>query len=330
MLTRLCHLLINKIKLPYKHRFRSYTFLLIFSCLLIQTNTTSAQIIIEEEPDRLYYDFAIKRITKFKDMRNFRDVFHKDKYLMGKNRILGSFSYNTGRVLVTGKDGKTKGEYRHALGIYGRYRFFEQFSVNATFYIDFNKKASARWTSDYSYSIGRYHWKPNKFNYGYENFLNNKYSDNLQTFGEKFLEGYYFLSYGHALPEKMKLAITLDESSNIRISYFVRYAIKYRDEFNKIGGGIVNGKTTLGAAMRWTIYKNVYVEGGVYYYPEAGKRQPWDPDYSYGFGYFDWRSFRVSLTYGNWAINRWPGSKTVYPDYGFLDGQFRVTANWIW
>jgi hypothetical protein len=57
---------------------------------------------------------------------------------------------------------------------------------------------------------------------------------------------------------------------------------------------------------------------------------PWDPDYTYGFGYFDWRSFRLSLTYGNWAINRWPGRKKVFEEYGFLDGQFRVIANWIW
>lgn len=309
-------------------KFKVHILLLLCSVLLV--NRYSAQIIIEEEPKRLYYEFATKRITKFSEMKNFRDVFHKDKLLMGKNRILGTFSYNTGRVLVTGKDGKTTGEWRQAIGIYTRIRFFEQFSLNTTFFIDFNKRASARWTSDYSYTIGRYHWKPNKFNYGYENYLNNKYSDNLKTFGEKFLEGYYFLSFQNALSDRVREAIKLDESTNMRFNYFVRYSIKYRDEFNKIHGGIANGKVVLGAAGRYTFYKNLYIEGGVYYYPEAGKRQPWDPDYSYGFGYFDWRSFRVSVTYGNWAINRWPGTKTPYKDYGFLDGQFRVIANWIW
>jgi hypothetical protein len=328
MLTRLC--LLHKMRLSHKYSFRSKISLIIFTGFVFHFNKISAQIVIEEEPDRRYYEFATKRITKFKDMNNFRDVFHKDKYLMGKNRILGSFSYNTGRVLVTDKEGKTYGEYRQALGIYARYRFFEQFSVNATFYIDFNKKASARWTSDYSYTIGRYHWKPNKFNYGYENYLNNKYSDDLATLGEKFLEGYYFLSYGNQLSEKLRNAIKMDESTNVRFSYFVRYSIKYRDEFNVTHGGIVSGKTTLGASMRYTIYKNVYIEGGVYYYTDPVKRQPWDPDYSYGFGYFDWRSFRISLTYGNWAINRWPGTKTPYKDYGFLDGQFKIVANWIW
>lgn len=298
-----------------------------FFLIVLQFNHLNAQIVIEEEPNRLYYEFAVKRITNFWEMKNFRDVFHKDKYWLGKNRISGSISYNTGRVLI-GNNGYSQEEWRQAIGFSTRLRFWEQFSVNTTFFIDFNKKATARWISDYSYTIGRYHWKPNKFNYGYENYLNNKYTDNLQEMGDKFLEGYYFLSYSNQLPEKIHKAIKLDESTNFKLVYFVRYSIRYRDEFNKIHFN--GGKTTLGIALRYTIIKNIYGEGAVYYYPEEYKRQPWDPDYTYGFGYFDWRSFRVSLTYGNWAINRWPGEKTPYPKYGFLDGQFRIIGNWIW
>src|SRR5881275_1404089 len=100
-----------------------------------------AQIVINEEPKRLYYDFAIKRITKFRDMRNFRDVFHCNKYLMGKNRIFGNVSYNTGRVLIANEH-EVHSEYRQALGLYFRWRFFEEFSINTTFFIDFNKKAT--------------------------------------------------------------------------------------------------------------------------------------------------------------------------------------------
>jgi hypothetical protein len=302
---------------------------LIFFSVLFPLKPVVAQIVINEEPKRLYYDFAIKRITKFKEMNNFRDVFHMNKFLLGKNRISGNISYNTGRILIS--DGiETKAEYRQALAFFTKIRFFEEFSFNTTFFIDFNKRATARWISDYSYTIGRYNWRPNKFNYGYENYLNNKYSDDISTVGEKFLEGYYFLSYSHNLPEKMTKAISLDGTTNLKFIYFTRYAIKYRDEFNETHGGLANGKSTFGVAMRYTIYKNIYVESAVYYYAEPFKRQPWDPDFTYGFGYFDWRSFRLSLTYGNWAINRFPGEKTAYPSYGFIDGQFRFIANWIW
>lgn len=288
-----------------------------------------AQIIINEEPNRLYYDFTARRIKKFKDMRNFRDVFHVNKYLLGKNRIFGNLSYNTGRVLIA-NEREIKAEYRHALGIYTRFRFFEEFSVNSTFYVDFNKKAVARWTTDYSYAIGRYNWRPKKFNYGYENYINNKYTDDLKTFGQKFLEGYYFLSYSHLLPRKVSQLIRIDSTTHWKLLYFARYSIRYRDQFDNIYGSMWNGKATLGVASRFTMFWNIYIEGALYYYPEEAKRQPWDPDYSYGFGYFDWRSFRISITYGNWAINRFNAKDKAYPNYGFIDGQFRVIANWTW
>lgn len=305
-------------------------FITILFTTLLNLRSGRAQILIEEEPERLYYEWTQKRITNFWEMKNFRDVFHKNKFLMGKNRILGNIAYTTGRVIITDEKLQQHDEYRSAVSFATRIRFFEQFSLNTNFYIDFNKKANARWISEFTYSLARYHWKPNRFNYGYENYLDNRYSDSWSEFGQKFLEGYYFISYTHLLPEKIRNAIVLDNTTQLKIMYFGRYSIKYRDENNIRHGGLEGGKLTLGAAARYSIIKNIYLEGAVYYYPEQYKQMPWDPDYTYGFGYFDWRSFRVSITYGNWAINRWPGRKKAFPDYGFLDGQFRVIFNWIW
>ncbi|MGZ3919038.1 MAG: hypothetical protein ACXVNM_08900 [Bacteroidia bacterium] len=310
-------------------RFNNKIKLLTCLLILVPFKYTIAQIVISEEPKRLYYDFAIKRVKKFKDMNNFRDVFHLNKFLMGKNRISGNISYNTGRVLIS-EGAEVKEEYRQALAFYTKIRFFEEFSINTTFFVDFNKRATARWISDYSYTIGRYNWRPNKFNYGYENYLNNKYSNDLSEVTKKFLEGYYFLSYSHNLPDRITKAISLDGTTNVKFVYFTRYAIKYRDEFNEVHGGFMDGKSTSGIAVRYTFYKNIYIESALYYYAEPFKRQPWDPDYTYGFGYFDWRSFRISITYGNWAINRFDASKKPYSQYGFIDGQFRFIFNWIW
>jgi hypothetical protein len=261
-------------------------------------------------------------------MKDFRDVFHYNKLLMGKKRIMGNISYNTGRVLVD--DGHTMhNEIRSALGFYTRIRFLEEFSINSTFYKDFNPRANAPWVADYTYSIGRYNWRPKKLNFGYENYVNNKYSDNWETFSNKFLEGYYFLSYNY-YPEKFNKLIQIDSTSSLRVIYFARYSVKYRNVNEEYKGDLLSGKPTIGAAFRYTVLRNIYVESAVYYYFMDEKQQPWDPDYSYGFGYFDWRAFRIALTYGNWAINRFPGHKTYYPKYGFLDGQFKISANWMW
>lgn len=297
-----------------------------FLCLVIISNTAYSQIIVDEAPRGLYY-MRTQRVKKFKDMKDFRDVFHYDKYLLGRNRISGSLSYNFQRVLIN--DGfKNRAEYRSAMGIFTRIRFFEEFSFNTTFYIDFNKKAAARWVADYAYSIGRYNWRPYRFNYGYENYINNKYTDNINQFAQKFTEGYYFVSFNANVPDAITKKIKLDSTTSIKFVPFFRYAFRYRDENEVVR---YEGKPTAGISGRFTLFWNIYVEGAVYYYFDPIYRQlPWDPDFSYGFGYFDWRSFRFSLTYGNWAINRFPGKKTAYPEYGFLDGNFKFVFNYIW
>jgi hypothetical protein len=302
--------------------------LLFFSALL--QHAMVGQIKVEEEPKMLYWEHT-HGFKKLREAQDFRDVFHKDKYLLGKNRVSGNVSYNTGRVSIEDQNHITHNEIRSAIGFYTRIRFFEEFSFNTTFFKDFNRIASTRWISDYSYSIGRYNWRPNKFNYGYENYINNKYSDNFKTFTEKFLEGYYFISYSNSLSQKLTKKISLDSTTNLKFTYFTRYSIKYRDEFEVEHGSLFSGKPTMGAGFRFVIFKNIYVESAFYiYFNPAVQKQPWDPDYTYGFGYFTWRSFRCSITYGNWAVNRFSWNKTFYPKYGFLDGNFRFIINYIW
>jgi hypothetical protein len=301
--------------------------LFLFFLLFVKAYTCSSQIVVDEEVKRLYYD-RTRRITKFKDMNDFRDVFHKDKFLLGKKRIMGNLSMNMGRIIVDNGEGMHS-EMRAALGFYTRIRFYEEFSVNTTFYKDFNKRAEARWTSDYTYSIGRYNWRPKRFNFGYENYLNNKYSDNFREFSNKFMQGYYFVSYGHTL-NKLSIKMALDNTTSLRMTYVARYAIKYENRQKGLEGDILHGKPSVGAGIRYTIYKNLYVESAVFLYPIASQKLPWDPDFTYGFGYFDWRSFKLSVTYNNWAVNRFPWNKTEYPHYGLIDGNFRIVANYMW
>jgi hypothetical protein len=301
--------------------------LLFFS--IIGLGNTAAQIIIDEPPKPLYYE-RTKRIKKFKDWNNFRDMLHWNHMAMGRRRFMGNISWNTGRVLRD--DGKQiHQETRSAIGYFIRYRFLEEFSVNATFYHDYNKEAHAPWIADYSYSIGRYSWEDRKLNFGYENYVENKYSDDSELRWDKFLQGYYYVSYNRFLGEKIARHLRVDSTSGVRFVLFARYAFKYLNQNYESLGNAGHGKPWTGLSARWIIYRSIYIEGALYYYFNSDVyQQPWDPDYTYGFGYYNWKSFRLSLTYGNWAINRFPWHKTYYPQYGFEDGNFRILLNLIW
>lgn len=306
--------------------------ILLFLLLLVDVSVTRAQpgggLVITDGPIGKY-DITLRKKDNFWEMEHFGDVFHSRKFLLGQNRISGNISYNWGRVMLRDSTGY-HATYRNAMSFFTRIRFFEEFSLNTTFYRDFNQRADVPWVGDLSYAIGRFTWRPNKFNYGYENFANNKYTDSWKELGKKFLEGNFFVTYSHFLPEKVMDKIKVDSTSNMRITYFLKYSVRYRDANQVQHGGGLSGKPVLGTGVRYVFLRNIYAEGSVLFYANPLHKQPWDPDFTYGFGYFNWRAFRVSVTYGNWSVNRFPWNEKEYPYYGFLDGQFRLTINYIW
>jgi hypothetical protein len=294
--------------------------------LFLLSLSLPAQIVDNTGPQDKYY-MRKQRVTNFWDMKDFRDVFYVDKYLMGRKRFSGHLAYNWQRVLIA-EFPELHYEYRSALSFMLKYRIFEEISFDTDFYFDFNKAAAARWISDFTYSIARRNWRSNKINFGYENYQDNQYTDNLDRLAQKFMEGYYFVSYNLPIPDSLSKKMRIDSTTNYKVSVFGRFGFRYRDQNEKIH---YEGKPVAGINARVTLFWNIYVEGGLYYYFTPKFRQlPWDPDYTYGFGYFDYRAFRISITYGNWAVNRFPGKATYYPHYGFLDGNFKVMINWEW
>ncbi|MFN6037298.1 MAG: hypothetical protein ACK452_02425, partial [Bacteroidota bacterium] len=259
-----------------------YFFLKIIIIILISAHgLIKSQIRTDEEPKRLYYE-RTARIKKFKEMQNMRDVLHLDKLLMGKRRFSGNISFNTGRIIVDNGI-RISEEWRSAIAYNVRYRFFEEFCINVTLYNDFNKQAVAPWVGDYSFNFGRYNWKRKKINFGYENFGNHKYNDNLKTFFNKFLEGYFFASYNFQF-KKINELIKIDPTSAVRFVAFTRYSVNFRNAKEESLGGLLSGKPVTGFAARYIIFKDIYIESALYLYlPD--RKQPWDPDYSYGFGY---------------------------------------------
>ncbi len=264
-----------------------------------------------------------------KERLHMGDVFGSDHFLLGKGIISGAFSYTLGRM-VFDEAGSVRKEFRNTLGASMRIHLFEEVSISGTFYKHLNPNAYQKWTADFFYSLKRFNWRPNTFSYGYENFANNRYDDSGQTLLDKVKLGYFFISYQHNLPGKLLKKIKLDETTGITFSYSTRFSPYYFGKNQDILGGWDNGKTTFGFSSRYTILKNIFMEGAVYYYLDKRQQLPWDPDFTYGFGFFDWRPFKFSFTYGSWVINRFSGKNPDLPSYGFADGDFTVAFNYAW
>ncbi|WP_369062427.1 hypothetical protein ABOZ73_09080 [Caulobacter sp. 73W] len=57
------------------------------------------------------------------------------------------------------------------------------------------------------------------------------------------------------------------------------------------------------------------------------QQQPWDPDFVYSFGWFDWRPGGWSVQYSNYSGNRYPGADRAAGTGRFKDGTISVTYN---
>jgi hypothetical protein len=301
----------------------------LITILSLLCSVARAQLVIDEIPRGMYYE-RTARVRKFKDMKNMRDVLHRDGYLLGRNRIMGSISNNFGRIL-TQENGREVKRFRTVMGYFIRFRFFEEYSVNLTFYQDLNKNAVAPWSPHLNYSIGRYQWRPNKFNYGYENYLPNRFDRPGTDWKNKFFQGYYYIAYSHGLPDSLKTRTFLDSTTSVKFTYFFRHYINYDGEgLNSNPTKWEYSKQVFGASVRYVFVWNIYAEFTPIIHLKKHTQQPWDPDFTYGIGYSDYRAFRVSASYANYGANRWPWNHSPHLTNKFVDGNFRVAFNWIW
>jgi hypothetical protein len=204
-------------------------------------------------------------------------------------------------------------------------RLYRELVVQGTLFqhIGNRDKPLPFWVSDAFYSVKWTNWRPYTFSMGYDNYADNRYSESLSQWGKKFLQGFFFVSFNARLPKPWIEKMRLDEHTDFTLVPALRYFPQFRD----MEGTIYHHRIIGALTARYTIWKRFYIEGGAYYYPEANTRMPWDPDFTYGFGYFDYRPWKLSVTYGNWIANRFTGSPGI-PMYGFTDGNFSVMFNY--
>ena len=89
-------------------------------------------------------------------------------------------------------------------------------------------------------------------------------------------------------------------------------------------------KQSISLGLKYVIYNWWYANTSLYYYPNPDQKQPWDPDYTYGFGYFDWHPGTISVQYNNYSGNRYPWHRKS-PDTGsFKDGAITISWSWMW
>lgn len=180
------------------------------------------------------------------------------------------------------------------------------------------------WNPDFTYAFGYNDWHPHTVSIVYANYGGNRFSPNRGR-GEKhthFDEGAVSVGYKFPFPEALESTFIPGDGS-IGCSVGFSLTPRYTDlaTLSK-----KRWKRKLNAGFKYTIAGWWYVNATMFVYPWPEQKQPWDPDYTYGFGYFDWHPGTVTVAYNNYGANRFPWRSEE--GAGFTDGS--VSASWSW
>jgi hypothetical protein len=194
----------------------------------------------------------------------------------------------------------------------------------ATAYRYLNASNQRPWSPDFTYVFGYDDWHPYTLSLVYANYGGNRFDPSRASRGQRteVSEGGLTLGWKLPLPRRLDRAMAITSSGGTGLS--VNYT--WVPRFSNASGHQERWKQKAGLSAKYSIYKWLYATTTLYYYPHASQQQPWDPDFTYGFGYANWHARTISIQFNNYAGNRYPWRQG--PRARFRDGS--VSVSWSW
>ena len=210
-----------------------------------------------------------------------------------------------------------------------RYNPLSYWFINATYYRYFDEKQQASWDPDFSYVFGYDDWHPYTFSLLYSNYGGNRLNPDHSK-GEKFTrfeEGTISLGWKYRVPRFLEYLFIVHESGGLAGGINYNVVPRYVDLATN---SKKQWKHSISTSLWYTIYKNFYANITFYCYLFPEQQQPWDPDFTYGFGYYDWHPGTISVQYNNYSGNRLPWNKASPGTGSFTNGGFTISWSWAW
>lgn len=177
------------------------------------------------------------------------------------------------------------------------------------------------WQGDFSYAFGYDDWRPNTFSLVYANYTNNRFNPRDGDPVTRFEYGTISAGYKFQLPQEASQALWADEQRvNCRAGYHAT------PRYETLTQGDKSWRQSVSLGCRVPVWKMLFADVTGYAYV-GGDKQPWDPDFVYSFGWFDWRPGGWSVQYSNYSGNRYPGADRALGTGRFKDGTISVTYN---
>ncbi|WP_460890807.1 hypothetical protein, partial [Ramlibacter alkalitolerans] len=182
------------------------------------------------------------------------------------------------------------------------------------------------WHPDFSYAFGYDDWHPGSWSLFYANYTGTRWHPDAAA-GEhrfNFPEGQWTLARRFALPARLEPALLVGDGDQANCSA----GAHLMPRFARNEGGVGRRKKSVSLGCRYTRPQGWYAEAVVFAYPQGGQQQPWDPDFTYGFGYTGQRG--LSVQYNNYSGNRFPGRARAPGEGRLRSGSLSVSWSTPW
>jgi hypothetical protein len=184
------------------------------------------------------------------------------------------------------------------------------------------------WHPDFSYAFGWDDPRPDTWSLYYANYTGTRLQPDAGEGRFHFAQGQWTLRYNATLPQAARDWLLVGDGDsaacNVALNVTPRY-VDYRD------GSLRPFRKSVSAGCRYTRPEGWWAELALYGYPDGSQQQPWDPDFTYGFGYqVPLPPGMLSVKYNNYSGNRFPG-RTRGPGEGdFRSGSITLSWQWAW
>jgi len=233
---------------------------------------------------------------------------------MRRKELQEGFSVGSGitiplkRRLPTNERGYlTQGQYATNYALFGSVTYvpvsFWFWNITAYKYLD--NKYKAPWHPEFSYRFGYDDWHPYTFSLVYGNYGGNRIFPD-ESKGEEwthFNQGTISLGWKFIEPKALAKIFLFDSSETINHSINFNLTPRYTDASGQV---LKKWKQSVSFGTNYPVYDWFYWNFTLFYYPDPAQQQPWDPDFTYGFGYFDWHRGSVNVQNSKYTDNRLP------------------------
>lgn len=185
------------------------------------------------------------------------------------------------------------------------------------------------WNPDFSYVFGYSDWHPYTFSLTYANYGGNRLNPDKDA-GERhtnFKQGAWSLGWKFPLPKSLTRPFTFNEKDSMGCGLSYNVVPEFLDLASLSNK---KNKRTVGLNCRYNMQNWWYFSVNFKHYLDPDQQQPWDPDYTYGFGYFDWHPGTISIQYNNYSANKFSSSDRPANSGLFKHGGISISWSHVW